>query len=186
MTNERIESKRATLNAERTTLNALKAKVTAITDTLGLDEEKMGRRVRTALKSEYGRVNGMVNLLSAIANWPAEQGDGTAVDENKALLENQLGLDLMLLDDIRTYRGFHTFATDELEIIDGVEPQYEDYEDYVAILLDDMGLTPQNKIKLNPTVWTKVEARTKEKVAVDIELMKVAIEKHKALMEASA
>lgn len=185
MNNERIQSKRATLQAERTTINALKKTVLTITDTLGLDEEKMQRRVDTALKSEYGRINGMVNLLSAIANWPAEQGDGTAVGENRRVLEETLKLDLMLLEDIRTYRGFHTFATDELEIIDGIEPQYEDYEDYVAILLEDMGLTAQQRVKLNPAVWAKVESRTKEKVAIDLERMKIALEKHKALIEAS-
>jgi len=183
MNNERIASKRETLANERTTINALKKTVNNITDLLGLDEEKMNRRIDAALKSEYGRVNGMVNLLSAIANWPAEQGDGTAVPENRRLLEESLKLDLMLLEDIRTYRGFHTFATDELEIIDGVEPQYEDYEDYVAILLEDMGLSPQQRVKLNPRIWAKVELRTKEKAKLDIEQMKIAVEKHKLMME---
>lgn len=182
MNNERIESKRTLLANERTTINALKGTINKIVDLLGLDEEKMARRVDAALKSEYGRINGMVNLLSAVANWPAEQGDGTAVGENRRTLEESLKLDLMLLEDIRNYRGFHTFATDELEIIDGIEPQYEDYEDYVAILLEDMGLEPQQRVKLNPTVWAKVERRTKEKAHIEIERMKVAVEKHKAMM----
>jgi len=178
---ERIQSKRAVLNQERATINALKKKVFDITDLVGMDEEKMQRRVEAALRSEYGRINGMVNLLAAVTNWPADQGDGSAVGENRKTIEDKLGLDLMLLEDIRTYRGFHTFATDELEIIDGVEPQYEDYSDYVTILLEDMNLTP-GRVGINPTTWTKTEARTKEKVAVDIEKMKAAVERHKATL----
>lgn len=177
----RLDVKRAQLQTERATIDALKKKIYAIVDLTGMDEEKMSRRVTSALKSEYGRVNGLVNLLAAVANWPAEQGDGSSVNENRMLLEQQLKLDLMLLDDIRTYRGYHTFVTDELEIIDGVEPQYEDYEDYVAILLTDMKLTP-GKVAINPSTWARTEAKTKQNVQLEIERMQLAVERHKTLI----
>lgn len=180
---ERIQSKREVLNQEKATINALKKTVFAIVDLVGMDEEKVQKRVDAALRSEYGRINGMVNLLAAITNWPADQGDGSAIGENRRTIEEKLGLDLMLLEDIRTYRGFHTFATDELEVIDGMEPNYEDYSDYVTILLEDMNLTP-GRVSINPTTWARTEARTKQKVSTDIELMKAAVERHKALIEA--
>lgn len=179
---ERINEKREVLNKEKATINGLKKKVFDIVDLVGMDEEKVQKRVDAALRSEYGRINGMVNLLAAIVNWPADQGDGSAVGENRRTIEEKLGLDLMLLEDIRTYRGFHTFHTDELEIIDGIEPQYEDYADYVTILLEDMDLTP-GRVTIDPTTWSRTEARTKQKVATDIELMKAAVERHKALIE---
>jgi hypothetical protein len=179
----RIEAKRAILQEERKTITALEGKINTIVDELGLDEEKMQRRIEVALRSEYGRVNGMVNLLAAICNWPADSGDGASVGENRKVIKEKLKIDLMLLEDIRTYRGFHSFHTDELEIIDGVEPQYEDYEDYVAILLQDMGLTPYTKATINPEQWEKAEERAKEKAKLDVESMRIAVERHKAMLE---
>lgn len=181
MNAERIENKRAQLQSERATINALKAIVNKIVDVIGLDEEKMNRRIEIAMRSEYGRINGMVNLLAEVTNWPAEQGDGTAVGENRKVIEEKLDLDLMLLEDIRTYKGYHTFATDELETRTGVEPMYEDYEDFVAILLEDMGLTP-GRVTISSDTWTKTEKKAVESTKLELERMRIAVERHKALM----
>lgn len=179
---ERKETKRANIQAERATLSKLKALIYQIADLCGLDEDKMSRRIEAALQSEYGRTNGMINLLASVAHWPAEAGDGSAVAENRRLIEEKLGLDLLMLADIRGFRGYHTFHTDELETIAGVEPNYEDYEDYVAIFLEDLKLTPQ-RVGIDRAVWQRQEIRAKEQTAKTITELAEAVEKHKAFLE---
>lgn len=175
---ERVKAKRAQRDAEKQTIKALKTLVNGITDIVGLDEERIGKRIDSAMQSEYGRVNGMVNLVSALAHWPAEAGDGSAVSENRKLLESKLNLDLLTLADIRTFRGFHTFHTEDLETIDGQAPSYEDYEDYVAMFLEDLDLTPQ-RITIDSATWERQEAKAKRQTVEKIEALRLAVEKHK-------
>ena len=183
MNKERLTAKRELIANERKTIKTLQNLIFDIVDELGLDEEKMTKRIQAALGSEYGRVNGLVNLLAAVCNWPADQGDGASVMANRKQIEDKFPqLDMLLLADIRNYRGFHTFHNDELEIISGQEPNYEDYEDFVAILLEDQGLTPQ-RVSIDADQWTRMELRAKETTTKSITMMREAVEAHKALLE---
>lgn len=187
MSNPRIEAKRKQLVAEKATLDTLTKLLYKIADLCGLDDEKMARRIDRAKQSEYGRIDGMVNLLSAVCHWPAEAGDGSAVSENKRLIEEKLNLNLMLLSDIRQFRGFTSFVSDDLQIIAGVEPQYEDYEDSVTILLEDMKLTPQREsFSINAGLWQRLEANAQTRATAEIEQLRAEIERTKAFMEANA
>lgn len=181
----RVDIKRMSIADERETIAALKKKIYTITDLVGMDEEKINRRITAALRSEYGRVNGMVNLLAAIIKWPAEQGEGTLVNENKALIEKSITIDAMLLEDITTFRGYHSFVTDDLSIVTGVQPNYEDYTDYVHILLTDMGLVP-GRVVIEPTSWEQQEEKAIKSAHFELERLQLEVELHKTRMQSLA
>lgn len=178
---ERLAEKRALIEANRNAVKALKDLIGRIVADFSLDEDRMAKRIDSASRSEYGAINGLVNLVASIANWPVEQGDGSMVSTNRQLLEIKFDLDLMLLDDIRTYRGFHSFVTDELVIIAGVEPQYENYTDYCEIFLEDLGVT-SNRPTIDADKWNRAEVKAKERAEIDLDTMRAELELHKAFL----
>jgi hypothetical protein len=181
---KRLAKARESHKAEAKVIRELVKTINKITDACGLDEERMAKRIDVALNSEYGRINGLINLLSSLAKWPAEQGDGASVATNRAILRDELKLDLILLEDINSYKGYHTFHDDKLEVIQGVEPEYELYEDYCYLMLDSMGLLDEKAVR--PTIskdkWQRLEARAVERTQAQIELLKAELEQHKLLM----
>lgn len=181
----RLDSKRATIQANRAAVKKLKDLAINIALELNLDEDRMAKRIDAAMRSEYGAINGLVNLTASIANWPAEPGDGNMVSANRAVLEDKFNLDLMLLEDIRTFKGYHTFVTDELVIMAGVEPMYEDYADYCQIFLEELGLEA-NRPTIEQSKWENREAKAKEQAKEDLLGMQDDLAKHKAFIEAQA
>lgn len=177
----RIASIKETRKQEKAIITQLKKQVWDIVDLCGLDEERTARRIQAATRSEYGRINGMINLVAAICKWPAEQGDGASVTDNQALIEKELNVDLMLLEDISMYKGYHTFHTDELEVIDGVEPDYDNYRDYSTIYLQEIGFE-RVAAEIAPRTWAKKEAATIAKVKEDVTELRAAVERHKSLI----
>lgn len=178
---QRLAKVKATRVQEKAIIAKIKSQINEIADTCGLDEEKMTRRIQVAMKAEYGRINGMINLLAAVCKWPADQGDGAAVSENQIMLENDLKIDLMLLEDISSYKGYHTFHTDELEIIDGVEPQYELYSDHCSLLLEDMGFE-RAAAEIVPSKWASLEKRAIVKAKDEVAELRAAVAKHNELV----
>ena len=178
---ERLAKAKALRASEKAIITAIKEQVIAVADIANLDEEKLHRRVQAALKSEYGRINGMINLLAAVCKWPAEQGDGASVAANQITIQENLGLDLLLLEDISKYKGFHTFATDEMETVIGVEPQYENYEDYTSILLEELGFEELSS-SINQDMWERNEVKAKERAKKDLTDIQTALDEHKAFL----
>ena len=180
---ERIAKVKATRAQEKEILAALKKKVNGIVDECGLDEEAMARRVQNAVQGktakEYGRINGMINLLAAVCKWPAEQGDGASVSANQLAIESELNVDLMLLEDISTYKGYHSFCTEDLTIIDGVEPQYEQYSDHCSILLEDLGFD-RAATEIVPSRWASLESIAVKHAKEERVTLTEAAEKFKA------
>lgn len=168
---------------EKAILEKLKSMLTDITDLCSLDDERMAKRIQVALKSEYGRINGMINLLASVSKWPAEQGDGASVALNQALIEKDLGIDLMLLEDISAFKGYHTFhSDDDLVLIAGVQPDFENYKDYSTIFLEEIGFE-RTAATIERTTWEKKEIRAIAKTNESITDLTEAAEKHKALMQ---
>lgn len=176
---ERLAKRKTAKSHNREALKALRTLIMDITEELSLDEEKMERRLDSAFQSEYGPINGTINLLCSIANWPAEAGDGSAVSANKRILEEKFSLDLMMLADIRQARGFHTFVTDDLEILPGTPPIYQDYADDCEIFLEEQFNIQAHKPTIDKTTWERTEARAKAKAEEELERMKAEIERHR-------
>lgn len=162
----RLDAKKANIQSNREASKVLKKLLKDITNTLDLDEERMAKRIDAATRSEYGAINGLVNLVASVANWPVENGDGALVSTNRLILEDKFNLDLVMLDDIRTYRGFHSFVTDDIEIINGQEPQYEDYTDYCEIFLEELGVR-STRPTICPDRWKTAETRAIAKAKTD-------------------
>lgn len=181
MTSEQLEQMRTDIKSNREAVAKLKKLIYDITDELSLDEDKMTKRVDSAVKSEYGAINGLINLLSAIANWPADQGNGSDVSENRKILEEKFQLDLLHLEDIRTFRGYHSFVTDELEIVDGVEPMYAEYTGYCQIFLEELGLE-STKPTIDEAKWDKAEIKAIDRAKDDLVTRKAEIETHRKLI----
>ena len=162
----RLDAKKANIQSNREASKVLKKLLKDITNTLDLDEERMAKRIDSATRSEYGAINGLVNLVASVANWPVENGDGALVSTNRLILEDKFNLDLVMLDDIRAYRGFHSFVTDDIEIINGQEPQYEDYTDYCEIFLEELGVR-STRPTICPDRWKTAETRAIAKAKTD-------------------
>ena len=142
----------------------------------------MAKRIDSALRSEYGPINGLINLVSAIASWPAEPGDGAMVSQNRMILESKLNLDLLLLDDIKQFRGYHSFVNDELEIVQGTEPQFEDYTDYCSIFLEDLG-AKSFKATIEPATWQRRELVARQKAEVERQNMSDELTRYNTLIK---
>lgn len=178
---ERLQAKRDEIKANREAGKVLKKLIRDITAGLDLDEERMAKRIDSATRSEYGPINGLINLVAAIANWPVEQGDGSLVSTNRQVLEDKFNLDLVMLDDIRVFRGFHSFVTDDIEIINGVEPDYENYTDYCEIFLEDLGVK-STRPTINEPKWQAAEIRALKKAKEDKEQLEMEVEIHRERM----
>lgn len=176
---ERIAKRKLEKANNREALKALRGLIMEITEKLSLDEEKMEKRLDSAFNSEYGQINGTINLLCAIANWPADVGDGASVASNKKIIEEEFKLDLMLLADIRESRGFHTFVTDDMQIMHGVEPKYQDYADDCEIFLQEQFDITAHKPTIDKTTWERAETRAKTNATEELERMKEQVERHK-------
>lgn len=185
MANKNIAKVEKAIVAKRNAVKKLKTLIIDISNDVNLDMDKTAARLDSAMRSEYGQVNGLINLISAIAAWPATPGDGTAVSRNKLMLEEKYKLDLLLLDDIRKLRGFHTFVTDDLEILEGQEPDCDNYSDYCKVFLKEMGIkidTPSIRLEQ----WQRAEAKAKVKALEEVESMKEAINKHNEFIASKA
>jgi hypothetical protein len=154
-----------------------------ITAICGLDEDRMSKRLAAARSSEYGRINGHINLLSAIVCWPADQGDGSSVSSNQLLIQDELNIDLMLMEDIKASKGFHSFLTDDLEIIPGVTPDTETYLDLVQMALETLGLDIGVN-NLDPIKWEAIEASTLIKIKTEQLDLETQAAAHDAKMRA--
>ena len=183
---EKIAKRKESKAANKVALQSLRKLIKDITEELSLDEERMARRLDAAFSSEYGPINGTVNLLTSIANWPAEAGDASMLSVNKQILEDKFKLDLLLLSDIRNNRGFHTFVTDDLEILTGEEPNYSDYSDDCEIFLDETFNVTVNRPTIDKTQWERLELRAQAKAELELERMKAQVERHKADLAALA
>jgi len=164
-----IEQAREAVKVERVMVRDLTKLVKAITKKLDLDAERMDKRLAAARKSEYGPVHGLINLLVAIANWPAEKGDGALVTTNQSIIESEFGIDLLLCDRIKAAKGFHSFCSEDLEIINGEAPDMEAYNMYSLVLLEDLEIDYPTDLKSRLTLdkWTAVEKRKAEQAKAD-------------------
>ena len=180
-----IEQKRAARDTNRAAYNALTKLISNIVKEIGLDEEAMAKRIAAAETSEYGTVNGLINLIVAITKWPADAGDGSMVATNRQILRDKFNIDFMLMDDIKVTRGRHTFITDDLTKIDSVEPLYDDYNDYCTLLLEDLGVI-STRATISPAQWAANEKTSRELAELKQQTLQMELENHKAWMASKA
>lgn len=180
-----LAQRRELIGKQAGLIKALVKQINQITASLDLDDERMARRIDSAMKSEYGAINGLINLVASLAHWPADVGNGMDVPTNRTTLANA-GFDLVLLEQIRQSRGYHTFISDELKIIDGVEPDYETYSQLCTIYLESIlnaeDDTLTNITTIDPVKWAKREQIEIATAKLELSLKEQELELHKQLI----
>jgi len=153
---------------------------------LSLDEESLDRRIKATRKSEYGRVPALINLLASIYVWPiAVGGQASDIDSLQEeimdlLVEKGVVIDKDLLIDIKESKGYHSFLNDEAEVVEGEEPDFEEYSYFILTFADNAGLSLVDN-KLSKAKWQRAEAKAKAKAEEEQKLAMEALERHKAL-----
>jgi len=154
---------------------------------LSLDDEGLDRKIKATRKSEYGRIPALINLLAKIYTWPiAIGGQASDIDSLQEeilelLVEKSIIIDKDLLVDIKESKGFHSFLDDEAQIVEGEEPDFEEYNYYILTFADNAGLSLVDN-KLSKVKWQAVEDRAYAKASEEQKLALEALERHKKLM----
>lgn len=160
-----LKARKKQLEQSRQARTALTNLIKEIAVECELDMDSISKRLSSALKSEYGAVNGLINLLTAICAWPAEQGDGSSVAINQDKIATKFNIDLVFMDDIKSVRGYHTFISNEGDLIDGKAPDYEEYTQLCQILLGELKLSECIKTRISQETWELTEEKTASKMS---------------------
>ena len=139
-------------------INTMKEAINIAVTIAEMDKDKISRRVKAAMKSEYGKVPGLINLLSGIINWPTDSQTPDNLSAIQDEICTNLGLEQVMLDDLREAKGFHTFLTEDQEIMDGSEPDYDEYNMLCELMASKLNL-PVIDMKLSESEWNNREAK---------------------------
>jgi len=154
---------------------------------LSLDDEGLDRKIKATRKSEYGRIPALINLLAKIYTWPIAIGgqasdiDSLQEEVLELLVEKSIIIDKDLLVDIKESKGFHSFLDDEAQIVEGEEPDFEEYNYYILTFADNAGLSLVDN-KLSKVKWQAIESKAHSKALEEQTLALEALERHKKLM----
>ncbi len=175
-------------NLKRESISTLTTILKDVNELLGLDADKLSMSIKGARKSEYGRIPEMVTALTKMYAWPIESIDDVKeIDEKQEEIRELLAskgivLSHDLLLDIKEAKGYHSFLDkDTFEIIDGVEPEYEEFNYYITTAAEAMDL-PYVDFKLQEAKWEKNEDKALAKIKIEHEAAQAALDAHKKLM----
>lgn len=166
------------LRSEATT--QLKLLIHEIASKADLDEEKIAKRIQSAVKSPYGRIPGLLNLLTSIVLWPVEGKDFSGVAETQLEILDTLKIELELFLDIKESKGYHTFLNDDHEIVRGMSPDVEEYNMLCLILCQKLGIAVCDS-KLNLAKWQEDETIAVEKAKLEQEEAELELARFKAM-----
>ena len=173
---------------KRESIARLSSVLTRVYDELALDSEKLDRSIKSARKSNYGRVAEMITKVASTYAWPcAETSQASEIPELQdrmlaTLAENGINVDGELLLDIKEAKGFNSFLDQAtFEVVNGVEPEYEELEYYLLTFAEKAGL-PIIDYKMSESVWNKAEERALAKIATEKELAEQALARHNKMV----
>jgi len=155
---------------------------------LDLEPEKLESFLKMARRSEYGRVPEMLAKIASLYTWPGCDVQDIA-DTQEDILDiinkyTAVPVTADLLMDIKESKGSHTFLSNtDYEVIDAIEPAYEEFKYYISTLADYLNL-PYVDIKLSEEKWEKNELKALKRVAKEQEEAQKALEAHNALVSA--
>ena len=161
----------------------------AVADTIDYDSEMLERKLMATRRSEYGRVPAMINILANLYAWPVSthgnpaEVEGLRDDIIEVLTEQGVVIDPDLLLDIKDAKGYHTFIDDEGNIVEAVEPDFEEYEFFILTFAEKAGL-PLVDLKLSPTKWRREEAKAKANAEAEKQDMLEARKRREELQSA--
>ncbi len=163
-------------------IDSLRMSINKVALIADLDEDKMAKRIAMAIspRNEYGKVPGLMNLLATIVNWPTDDNNVDGLNEVREEILSTLGVTATVFEDLREAKGYHTFVSDEHEIIDGVEPAFDEYTMLVQMLAAELGLAVVD-LKLDDSSWATAETVAIKKAGDSIARVRAELEEHKKL-----
>ena len=175
----------------RESITTMKLVLTTVLEASAIPEDSLVASIKNIRKSEYGKVPALINLLTKVYAWPiTDKGDAKEIDNIQldileALAAKGWNLDHDLLLDAKESKGYHSFydGKQSYELVDGVEPDFEEYEYSLLTIADKLGL-PYVDNKLNETKWHRTEAKSQEKAQLEYEAVQLRLAEHKALNDA--
>ena len=162
----------------------LKTMIAEIATMADLDEEKVARRVTVAVKSPYGRIPGLMNLLTSLVLWPVEGNDFSGVAELKEEILKKYSLDEELLIDIKDAKGYHTFLNDDHDIIKGQSPDLEEYAMLTTMLARKLKIAVVDH-KMTYDKWKQAELDAQEQAKLDAEEAQLDLQRFKDMTQAA-
>jgi len=188
-TDTRLRSNVAINDAlKRESLATMRTLINTVVDDLGLDEENYTKRIDTARRSAYGRICEHVNILSSIYAWPiGNSGQTSEIPElQERMLDTlaELGVNVSgdLLLDIKDAKGFNSFLDEStFEVIDGIEPLFEELEYYYLTFAECAGL-PIIDYKMSESAYGKLEVKALKRIEVEKQLAEEALARHNQML----
>jgi intein/homing endonuclease len=183
LTSTRLRSDIAINDAlRREAIKSLTQKLEEIYEELDLDLDTLHRKIAASRRSEYGRVPALINILAATYAWPIHNNSEAAnISQYQEQMADLLHLDAEILLDLKEAKGYHSFLNEDFEIVDGVEPDYEEYQYYILTVADALQI-PYVDNKINTTTWTNNETKALAKISVEQAEAATALARHNQLM----
>lgn len=174
----------------REAITSLTTTIEAIVDEFNLDVERTQRAIKAARKSEYGRVPELISIIAKNYAWPiTDVSQASEIDDIQEsmldfLKDNGIIVSHDLLLDIKEAKGYHSFLDSAtFEVIDGVEPEFDELEYYLLTFAEAAGL-PLVDYKLEESKWNKTEAKVLAKIATEQAAAEEALANHNEMMSA--
>jgi hypothetical protein len=183
LTSTRLRSDIAINDAlRRESIKTLVSKLEDVYEDLNLDLDMLHRKIATSRRSEYGRVPALINILAATYAWPIHDSSEAAnIPQYQEQMTDLLHLDAEILLDLKESKGYHSFLNDDFEIVDGIEPDYEEYQYYILTIADALQI-PYVDNKINTATWTNNETKALTKISVEQAEAATALARHNQLM----
>lgn len=167
----------------------LTARIKQLGKECDLDPERLDKSIASAISSEYGRTNALVNTLVSKVYFPADRGDYSNLAANQVLMTERFNFSL--IEQIKNHRGYHSFCAEDGTVISGKMPNFEQYSLYVNALILDLAdeakiNLPEDfdvKLLITEDQWKAREAQSLVIAKEEGAQIKAAIERSKALMQ---
>ena len=163
-------------------IKAVQILILEVAETANMNVDEMKKRLQVATsRTEYGKVPSLFNLLANVANWPIDKdGSPAGIADAKLAIEALLVDIIEPLEDLRQAKGYHTFVSDNYEIVEGIEPDFDEYEMLCQLIASSLRI-PVVDIKLSDSAWDKTEQKAEAKAIKDMEDIQAELEEHRKL-----
>jgi len=174
----KLEARKAAYKAEKADIKKLKELVKEVALVAELDLTKVTTRIKMARKSYLGEALALCQIIASIYNFPLNRGDNnyTSIPAKQADIEALLGDEVIeALIDLSEAKGYNTFLTDEMEVMEAVEPDKFKLELLASILADELDLPT---IKVDPDMlnkFNKLEKKAKSNIELELKALERAI-----------
>ena len=166
----------------RESIKALTTKLEDIYEECGLDIDMLHRKIAASRRSEYGRVPALINIIAATYAWPiADSSEAANIPQYQEQILDILHLDGDILLDLKDAKGYHSFLNDDFEVVQGIEPDYEEYSYYVLTVADALAI-PYVDSKITETLWQKNEDKALGVISKEQEEAQAALRRHEEVL----